>query len=124
MRSSIGLVFQEITLDDYLAGRVADYKERKQHERRLSPEELVGLVDFTYLTDMVTPEAAVELLRAQEPHRADRIAELERDGYPAYTTSAGWLGYDDDKIRALCREAIGDGFNAIKMKLESPTGNE
>jgi L-fuconate dehydratase len=83
----------------------------------LSPEELVELVDFTYLTDMVTPAAAVELLRAQEPHRADRIAELERDGYPAYTTSAGWLGYDDDKIRALCREAIADGFNAIKMKV-------
>ena len=83
----------------------------------LSPEGLVELIDFTYLTDMVTPRAAVELLRAQEPHRADRIAELERDGYPAYTTSAGWLGYDDDKIRALCREAIADGFNAIKMKV-------
>jgi L-fuconate dehydratase len=83
----------------------------------LSPEALVDLVDFTYLTDMVTPAAAVALLRMQEPHRAERIAELERVGYPAYTTSAGWLGYDDDKIRTLCREAIADGFNAIKMKV-------
>ena len=70
----------------------------------LSPEALVDLVDFTYITDMITPAAAVELLRAQAPHRAARIAELEATGYPAYTTSAGWLGYDDDKIRALCRE--------------------
>ncbi len=83
----------------------------------LSPEQLVELVDFTYLTDVLTPTAAVELLRAQQPGRADRIAHLERDGYPAYTTSAGWLGYSDDKIRTLCREAIADGFNAIKMKV-------
>ena len=83
----------------------------------LSPEALVELVDFTYLTDMITPAAAVDLLREQAPLRADRIAELERDGYPAYTTSAGWLGYDDDKIRARCREAIADGFGAIKMKV-------
>ena len=83
----------------------------------LSPEDLVEVVDFAYITDMITPEAAVELLRAQEPMRAERIAELEVTGYPAYTTSAGWLGYDDDKIRVLCREAIADGFNAIKMKV-------
>jgi len=83
----------------------------------LSPEAIVDLVDFTYLTDMVTPAAAVALLREQQPHRAERIAELEVTGYPAYTTSAGWLGYDDDKIRTLCREAIADGFNAIKMKV-------
>ena len=56
-------------------------------------------------------------MRVQAPHRAARIAELEATGYPAYTTSAGWLGYDDDKIRALCREAIADGFGAIKMKV-------
>ena len=68
----------------------------------LSPEALVELVDFTYITDMITPHAALELLRAQAPRRAERIAELEATGYPAYTTSAGWLGYDDDKIRALC----------------------
>ncbi len=83
----------------------------------LSPEALVELVDFTYITDMITPSAAVELLRAQAPHRFERIAELEATGYPAYTTSAGWLGYDDDKIRVLCREAIADGFGAIKMKV-------
>ncbi len=83
----------------------------------LSPEALVELVDFTYITDMITPTQALELLRVQVPHRAERIAELEATGYPAYTTSAGWLGYADDKIRALCREAIADGFGAIKMKV-------
>ncbi len=83
----------------------------------LSPEALVELVDFTYITDMITPTQALELLRAQVPHRAERITELEAIGYPAYTTSAGWLGYDDEKIRALCREAIADGFGAIKMKV-------
>ncbi len=85
----------------------------------MSPEELVDVVDFTYISDMITPAAAVELLREQAPMRAERIAELEATGYPAYTTSAGWLGYDDDKIRTLCREAVADGFNAIKMKVGS-----
>ena len=83
----------------------------------MSPDELVDVVDFTYISDMITPAAAVELLRKQAPIRADRIAELEATGYPAYTTSAGWLGYDDEKIRTLCREAVADGFNAIKMKV-------
>jgi L-fuconate dehydratase len=83
----------------------------------MGPDELVDVVDFTYISDMITPAAAVELLRKQAPMRAERIAELEATGYPAYTTSAGWLGYDDEKIRTLCREAVADGFNAIKMKV-------
>jgi L-fuconate dehydratase len=83
----------------------------------LTPEQLVALVDFRYLTDALTPEEALELLRAAEPGRASRAAQLERDGYPAYTTTPGWLGYDDDKLVRLCREAVADGFGQIKLKV-------
>ncbi|MGC5011119.1 enolase C-terminal domain-like protein [Streptosporangium sp. DT93] len=71
----------------------------------MSPEEFVALVDFRYLTDALTPEEALAILRAAEPGRRGRIAHLREHGYPAYTTSPGWLG-DDDKLRRLCREAI------------------
>jgi L-fuconate dehydratase len=84
---------------------------------RMSPEELVGLVDFRYLTDALTPAEALEILRRGAAGRADREAEIQRDGYPAYTTSPGWLGYDDDKLRRLCREAVDDGFGQIKLKV-------
>ncbi len=83
----------------------------------LSPEELVDLVDFRYLTDALTPEEALALLRAAEPGRAEREAELLRSGYPAYTTTPGWLGYDDDKLERLCKEAVADGFAQIKLKV-------
>jgi len=83
----------------------------------LSPEELVALIDFRYISDALTPERALERLRALAPTRADREAELRRDGYPAYTTSVGWLGYDDDKIRRLCREALAQGWTRFKLKV-------
>jgi L-fuconate dehydratase len=83
----------------------------------MTPEQLVGLVDFRYLTDALTPDQALEILRAAEPGRAERIAALEATGYPAYTTSAGWLGYDDDKVRRLCQEALDDGFTHFKLKV-------
>ena len=83
----------------------------------MSPAEIVGLVDFRYITDALTPDEALELLERAMPGRAEREAELVRDGYPAYTTSVGWLGYDDDKIRRLCREAIADGWTRFKMKV-------
>ncbi len=83
----------------------------------LTPEEQVACIDFRYITDALTPAEALELLRAQAPTRARRIAELERDGYPAYTTSAGWLGYSDDKIIRLCREGIAAGWNHFKIKV-------
>ncbi|GGK71512.1 mandelate racemase [Sphaerisporangium melleum] len=83
----------------------------------MSPEELVSLVDFRYLGDALTPGQALEILRRAEPGRAERIARLKAEGYPAYTTSPGWLGYDDDKLRRLCREAIADGFTQIKLKV-------
>ena len=83
----------------------------------LSPEEVVALVDFHYLEDVINKDEALALLRKARAGRDARIAEMVAVGYPAYTTSAGWLGYSDDKIRALCRQYIGEGFNAFKMKV-------
>jgi L-fuconate dehydratase len=83
----------------------------------LTPEELVALVDFRYLSDAITPDEALDLLRAAEPGRADRTARLLEVGYPAYTTTPGWLGYSDEKLDRLCREAVADGFPQIKLKV-------
>jgi L-fuconate dehydratase len=84
---------------------------------RMSPEEIVKLIDFRYITDCITPEEALALLKAQDAGKPERLATLEREGYPCYTTSAGWLGYDDAKLRRLCQEAIDAGFNHVKMKV-------
>lgn len=83
----------------------------------MSPEEIVRLVDFRYMTDALTPDEALALLRAAEPGKAERIATLKAEGYPCYTTSAGWLGYSDDKLRRLCREAREAGFTHTKFKV-------
>ncbi len=83
----------------------------------MSPEEIVRIVDFRYLTDAITPEEALEILKRAEPGKKERIAALEREGYACYTTSAGWLGYSDEKLSRLCREAIDQGFNHIKLKV-------
>ncbi len=84
---------------------------------RMTPEEIVRLIDFRYITDCITPEQALAMLQAQDAGKAERLATLEREGYPCYTTSAGWLGYDDDKLRRLCQEAIDAGFNHVTMKV-------
>jgi L-fuconate dehydratase len=83
----------------------------------LSPEELVALVDFRYIRDALTPAEALELLRAAAPGRAERTARLLAEGYPAYTTTPGWLGYDDEKLVRLAREAVAEGFSQIKLKV-------
>jgi L-fuconate dehydratase len=83
----------------------------------MAPAELVALVDFRYLTDALTPDKALAMLERLAPSRAEREAELVQDGYPAYTTSVGWLGYDDAKIRRLCREALADGWTRFKLKV-------
>jgi L-alanine-DL-glutamate epimerase-like enolase superfamily enzyme len=83
----------------------------------MSPEQLVALVDFRYLLDDLTPDEALDLLRAREGGRGEREAELERHGYPAYVTSAGWLGYDDAKLRRLSQEAVDAGFDHLKLKV-------
>jgi len=83
----------------------------------LPPEALVDLVDFRYLTDALTRDEAIAIVASLAATKAEREAELLRDGYPAYTTSVGWLGYDDDKIRRLCREALAEGWTRFKMKV-------
>jgi L-fuconate dehydratase len=83
----------------------------------MSPEDIVNLVDFRYITDALTPEEALDLLRAQEPTRGERVEQLLAGGYPAYTTSPGWLGYSDEKLERLCKEAIAEGFSHIKLKV-------
>jgi L-fuconate dehydratase len=83
----------------------------------LSPEQVVDLVDWRYLSDALTPAEALDLLQAARPGRDERIARLRRRGYPAYTTSPGWLGYSDDKLVRLAREAVADGYPQIKLKV-------
>lgn len=83
----------------------------------MSPEQLAGCVDWRYMTDALTRDEAVAMLKKLAPSKGEREAEMRRDGYPAYTTSAGWLGYPDDKIRKLCREAVAAGYNHIKIKV-------
>ncbi|GKX33574.1 MAG: L-fuconate dehydratase [Rhizobiaceae bacterium MnEN-MB40S] len=83
----------------------------------MSPEEIVDIVDFRYLTDAITRDEALEILRKAEPGKKERIADLEAHGYPCYTTSAGWLGYPDDKLRRLCREAVAAGYTHVKLKV-------
>lgn len=83
----------------------------------MTPAQLVGCIDFSYLTDVLTPADAIAILQANEPTKREREAELQRVGFPAYTTSAGWLGYPDDKIRRLCREGIAAGWSHFKIKV-------
>lgn len=83
----------------------------------LTPRQLVDCIDFRYLTDAITPDEALEMFAKMADTRSTRIATLEQSGYPAYTTSAGWLGYPDDKIRSLCREGIAEGWNHFKIKV-------
>jgi L-fuconate dehydratase len=83
----------------------------------LTPEQIVAAIDFTYITDALTPHEALDILRRLQAGKAAREAEMRRDGYPAYTTSTGWLGYSDEKVRRLCREAIANGWTAFKMKV-------
>ncbi len=85
----------------------------------MSPEEFIACIDFTYITDAITPEEALTLLKSKEASKKERVAYLEDNGYPAYTTSAGWLGYSDDKMRRLCREAKAEGFKHMKIKVGS-----
>ena len=83
----------------------------------MTPEEIVRCIDFRYIEDALTREEALAILRKLQPTRAARIAEMERDGYPTYTTSAGWLGYPDDKLRRLCRELTARGWKHFKIKV-------
>ena len=83
----------------------------------MSPEQLVACIDFRYIDDALSPEEAIDILRINLPTRPAREVEMLRDGFPAYTTSAGWLGYSDDKIRGLARQALAAGFTHLKLKV-------
>ena len=82
----------------------------------LTPEQVVQAIDFRHISDVLSPALALSMLQAQVAGKAEREARLLADGYPAYITSAGWLGYDDDKVRSECRKAIAGGWTALKMK--------
>ena len=82
----------------------------------MSPEEIVSLVDFRYIRDVLTPAEALEILKRAEGTKVERKAKLLKSGIPAYTTSPGWLGYSDEKMVRLAKEAVADGFTLIKLK--------
>ena len=83
----------------------------------MSPEELVRLIDFRYITDCITPAEALALLQERAAGKDARRADLEANGFPCYTTSAGWLGYDDAKLRRLTQQAVDEGFTHVKLKV-------
>ncbi|RMI42396.1 enolase C-terminal domain-like protein [Streptomyces triticirhizae] len=99
-----------------LAGRLAG-KPVWRLLAEMSPEQLVSLVDFRYLRDALTPEEALDILRGAAPGREERTRRLLERGFPAYTTTPGWLGYTDEKLVRLAREAVADGFRQIKLKV-------
>lgn len=83
----------------------------------MEPEVLVEQLDLSYLGDVLSAEEAVAMLKEQRPFQQERIAELSEQGFPCYTTSAGWLGYSDEKLARLCREAMDEGYRHIKLKV-------
>ena len=83
----------------------------------LTPEEVVDLVDFRYLTDVLDRDRALDLLRSAAAGRQQREEDLRTRGFPGYTTTPGWLGYDDEKLTRLCREALAQGFDHVKLKV-------
>ncbi|MGZ4333740.1 MAG: enolase C-terminal domain-like protein [Gaiellaceae bacterium] len=84
---------------------------------QMTPEDIVAAIDFRYIEDALSPDEALDLLRAASTGKEQRELQILAEGYPAYTSSAGWLGYDNDKIALLVRQAFADGFRHIKMKV-------
>ena len=99
-----------------MAGRRAG-KPVWQLIAEMTPEQIVELIDFRYISDALTPAEALTILRAAQAGKADRMATLRTSGYPAYTTSPGWLGYSDEKFARLAGQAVADGFRTIKLKV-------
>ncbi len=83
----------------------------------LTPEQFVRCVPFRYISDALTPDEALEMVRRNEPTKGQREAYLHENGYPAYTTAAGWLGYSDEQLRRLCREGVAQGWSHFKQKV-------
>ena len=104
-----------------LWGRVAE-KPVWRLVSEMDAEEIVRLIDFRHIQDVLTPDEAREILVDRRAGRGERMSRMQCEGLAAYTTSAGWLGYDDDKIRRLCREAVGAGWKALKFKVGMDAG--
>ena len=83
----------------------------------MEPAQFADCIDFRYLRDEVDEVRALEMLQRMQAGKAERLAELRRDGYPAYITSAGWLGYPEDEVRARCQAALGQGWRSFKTKV-------
>ncbi|WP_175910241.1 enolase C-terminal domain-like protein [Burkholderia sp. BCC1640] len=83
----------------------------------MPPEQLVNCIDFTYIDDVLTRDEAVAMLRRAAPGKAQREREMREHGFPGYTTAAGWLGYSEEKMRALARAAVADGWTHLKQKV-------
>ena len=83
----------------------------------MTPEEIVRCIDFTYITDVLTPEEAISLMRRVEQGKNQREREMLETGFPGYTTAAGWLGYSEEKMRHLARQAVADGWTHLKQKV-------
>jgi L-fuconate dehydratase len=83
----------------------------------MEPEQIVRAIDFTYITDAITRDEALDLLKERTRCKDTRLQHLQQNGYPAYITSVGWIGFSDDKIRRLCREALAQGWTHFKLKV-------
>ncbi|XP_073996157.1 mitochondrial enolase superfamily member 1-like isoform X2 [Rhodnius prolixus] len=90
----------------------------------LTPEQLVSTIDFRYITDSITREEAIEILKKEARFKKQRINEIVKKGYPAYTTQVGWLGYSDDKMKQLCEKYLEKGFTAFKLKVGQNLEND
>ena len=90
----------------------------------MTPRQVAACIDFRYITDALTADEAIDIMSRQERTKGEREAQLLREGYPAYTTSAGWIGYSDDKIRHLCREALADGWTHFKVKVGATAADD
>lgn len=95
----------------------AESKPLWQLLSEMEPAQLIKAIDFRYIDDALTPEEALELLTERRKGQAERLALLKKDGYPAYTTSVGWFGYSEEKIRRLSKEALADGWTHFKLKV-------
>lgn len=83
----------------------------------MDPEQIVSAIDFRYIEDALTPDEALTILRNGKARQSDRLARIASEGYPAYTTSAGWFGFSDEKIRLLCRAGLAGGWTHFKLKV-------
>ncbi len=90
----------------------------------MSPEQFVSCLDLRYVSDALSREEALDIVRRNESTKRQRMGRLEDKGYPAYTTSAGWLGYTDERLRRLCEQARHSGFRHVKLKVGRDIGTD